>query len=85
MQLTIILNFVLTVKFSDLSTAIYLEQASKLHPSWIFNWRSMVFRIMPRLSYEAIREMRRERKLQAAKRMANAHRGDNESIKDKQL
>ena len=45
------------------SREIYLQQCSKLHNSHIFNMRNMVFRVMPRLSYEAIRSARREMKL----------------------
>ena len=41
-----------------------MQQCSKLHNSHIYNVRNLVFRVMPRLSYEAIRSYRRELKRQ---------------------
>ena len=42
------------------SPEIYIQQCSKLHNSHIFNSRSMVFEVVPKLSYDAMREYRRE-------------------------
>ena len=44
------------------SPEIFLQQCSKLHNSHIFNVNSMVFEVVPKLSYDAMKEQRREAK-----------------------
>jgi hypothetical protein len=44
------------------SPQIYLQVCSKLHDSHFQNQRSMLFQVVPRLSYDALKELRREEK-----------------------
>ena len=44
------------------SPKIYLQMCSQLHPSTVINNRNLVFQIIPKLGYDAMKEFKREMK-----------------------
>ena len=49
-----------------------------MHISHVFNLRNMVFEILPKLTYDAMKELRREKKArEEAERQKDQHRENN--------
>ena len=53
-------GYITTIGFN--SPKILVQQCSKIHCSHIPNLRSMVFQVIPKLGYDPMRELRREKK-----------------------
>lgn len=52
----------IVIFYSFNSPNVFVQQCSKLHLSHTQNMRNMVFQIVPKLSYDAMKEFRREQK-----------------------
>ena len=53
------------------SKELFMQQCSKLHRSHILNMRNFVFQVMPKLTYESSKQMRREKKTKKMNQIEN--------------